>query len=67
MLGMSADSPRQIVSIMEACHVVGVSRRTIYNWLAKNQLEYVRTAGGSIRIYADSLFRPGKQVEHGTA
>jgi len=48
---------RQILSIMKACEVVGVSRRTIYNWIAAGKVEYVRTAGGSIRIFADSLWR----------
>jgi excisionase family DNA binding protein len=37
--------------------MVGVSRRTIYNWLAGGKLEYVRTAGGSVRIFVDSLWR----------
>jgi excisionase family DNA binding protein len=50
---------RQTVSIMKACEVVGVSRRTIYNWIAAGKVEYVRTAGGSIRIFADSLWRDG--------
>lgn len=45
---------------MKACEVVGVSRRTIYNWIAAGKVEYVRTAGGAIRIFADSLWRePG--------
>ena len=48
---------RQIVSIMKACEVVGVSRRTIYNWISAGKVEYVRTAGGSIRIFADTLWR----------
>jgi len=42
---------------MKACEVVGVSRRTIYNWMAGGKIEYVRTAGGSVRIFADSLWR----------
>lgn len=50
---------RQTLTILKACEVVGVSRRTIYNWIAANKIEYVRTAGGSIRIYADSLWREG--------
>jgi excisionase family DNA binding protein len=37
--------------------VVGVSRRTIYNWISAGKVEYVRTAGGAIRIFADSLWR----------
>ena len=48
---------RQTVSIMKACEMVGVSRRTIYNWIAANKVEYVRTAGGSIRIFQVSLWR----------
>jgi excisionase family DNA binding protein len=42
---------------MKACEVVGVSRRTIYNWMAGGKIEFVRTAGGSVRIFADSLWR----------
>lgn len=48
---------RQTLSIMQACEVVGVSRRTIYNWIAAGKVQYVRTAGGSVRIFADSLWR----------
>ena len=48
---------RQTLSIMKACEVVGVSRRTIYNWIAAGKVEYVRTAGGSIRIFSDTLWR----------
>jgi excisionase family DNA binding protein len=48
---------RQTVSIMKACELVGVSRRTIYNWIAAGKVEYVRTAGGSIRIFVDTLWR----------
>jgi excisionase family DNA binding protein len=42
---------------MKACELVGVSRRTIYNWIAAGKVEYVRTAGGSIRIFVDTLWR----------
>ena len=48
---------RQTVSIMKACELVGVSRRTIYNWICAGKVEYVRTAGGSIRIFTDTLWR----------
>jgi len=51
---------RKTVSIPQACELVGVSRRTIYNWLAGGKVQYVRTAGGSVRIFVDTLFRePG--------
>ena len=49
------ESSRQKAAI--ACEVVGVSRRTIYNWLSSGKIEYVRTAGGSVRIFVDSLWR----------
>lgn len=48
---------RKTLSIMQARVVVGVSRRTIYNWINAGKVEYVRTAGGSIRIFEDSLWR----------
>ena len=48
---------RQTVSIMKACQMVGVSRRTIYNWIAAGKVEYLRTAGGSVRIFVESLWR----------
>lgn len=48
---------RQTVSIVEACRQVGVSRRTIYNWMASGKVEYVRTAGGAVRIFSDTLWR----------
>ena len=51
---------RKTLSILQACKAVGVSRRTIYNWLSSGKVEYVRTAGGSVRIFADTLWRePG--------
>jgi excisionase family DNA binding protein len=55
---------RQTVSIMKAAQLVGVSRRTIYNWLAGGKVEYVRTAGGSVRIFVDSLWRDPMAVRH---
>lgn len=42
---------------MKACELVGVSRRTIYNWISSGKVEYVRTAGGSVRIFVDTLWR----------
>lgn len=55
---------RRIVSIMQACEMVGVSRRTIYNWIAAGKVEYLRTASGTIRIYADTLFRAPDPARH---
>jgi excisionase family DNA binding protein len=59
---MTVELERQTLSIMKACEVVGVSRRTIYNWMAGGKVEYVRTAGGSVRIFADSLWRSPQQM-----
>ena len=53
----SSQVERKTISIMKACELVGVSRRTIYNWLSSGKIEYVRTAGGSVRIFADTLWR----------
>ena len=50
-------SDRQTVSISRAGELVGVSRRTIYNWIADGKVQYVRTAGGAIRIFAYTLWR----------
>jgi excisionase family DNA binding protein len=61
--GTTVDIERQTLSIMKACEVVGVSRRTIYNWMAGGKVQYVRTAGGSVRIFADSLWRTPQEQE----
>jgi excisionase family DNA binding protein len=53
---------RKTLSIPRACEAVGVSRRTIYNWMADGKIEYVRTAGGSVRIFADTLWRDPHQA-----
>ena len=58
------DIERQTLSIMKACEVVGVSRRTIYNWMAGGKVQYVRTAGGSVRIFADSLWRRPEETDN---
>jgi excisionase family DNA binding protein len=54
---------RKTISIMKACELVGVSRRTIYNWIASGKIEYVRTAGGSVRIFVDTLWREPSTAE----
>jgi excisionase family DNA binding protein len=54
---------RKTISIMKACELVGVSRRTIYNWLSSGKIEYVRTAGGSVRIFVDTLWRDANDTD----
>lgn len=58
---------RKTISIMKACELVGVSRRTIYNWLSSGKIEYVRTAGGSVRIFVDTLWRDPQRAEQQVA
>lgn len=58
MITTSPISHRRTVTIKEAQIAVGVSRRTIYNWINAKKVDYVRTAGGSVRIFEDSLWRP---------
>jgi len=58
---------RKTISIMKACELVGVSRRTIYNWLSSGKIEYVRTAGGSVRIFVDTLWREPQRGERPAA
>lgn len=58
---------RKTISIMKACELVGVSRRTIYNWLSSGKIEYVRTAGGSVRIFVDTLWRDPQKAERSAA
>ena len=53
---------RKTISIMKACELVGVSRRTIYNWMAAGKVQYVRTAGGAVRIFEDTLWRAPEGV-----
>jgi len=48
---------RKTISIRQACELLDVSRRTIYNWMASAKVEYIRTAGGSTRIFVDTLWR----------
>jgi excisionase family DNA binding protein len=54
---------RRAISIAQACTSVGVSRRTIYNWMSAGKVQYVRTAGGAVRIFEDSLWRRPESSE----
>lgn len=58
---------RKTISIMKACELVGVSRRTIYNWLSSGKIEYIRTAGGSVRIFVDTLWRDPNRSDRAPA
>lgn len=45
------------VSARKACEAVGVGMRTLRTWMATGKVDYVRTAGGAVRIYWWSLWR----------
>jgi excisionase family DNA binding protein len=47
------------VSILQAAHLLSVSRRTIYNRIRDGRLQTVRTLGGSQRVLVESLFDAG--------
>ncbi len=56
---------RSTVSITEAGRIAGVSRRTVNNWIAHGKVECHRRAGGTVRVYVDSLFRAEEKPEQG--
>lgn len=64
--GASMYQGRQTVTIKQACELVGVSRRTIYNWINQGLIETIYTAGGSQRIIADTLWRNTKTANDKT-
>lgn len=53
----SAFQPRlgRSVTIEQAAHLLGVSRRTIYYRIGEGRLRTVRTLGGSQRVVLESL------------
>jgi excisionase family DNA binding protein len=46
---------RELLTINQACARAKVSRRTVQKWLQSGKIDFVRTAGGSPRIFADTL------------
>ena len=47
------------VSILQAAHLLSVSRRTIYNRIRDGRLHTIRTLGGSQRVLVESLYEAG--------
>ncbi len=62
-MGHTQDSPfvpfepriGRSVSLEQACQVLQVSRRTVYNWIREGRLRTIRTLGGSQRVLVESL------------
>jgi excisionase family DNA binding protein len=46
---------------MQASRIVGVSRRTIYNWIEAGKVRTRRTAGGTLRVLEASLWVAGSE------
>jgi hypothetical protein len=46
---------RRTLSVMATCEALGVSRAKVYGYIAAGLVDFVRTPGGMIRIFADSL------------
>ncbi len=43
------------VSLDQACELLQVSRRTVYNWIREGRLQTIRTLGGSQRVLIESV------------
>ena len=50
------------VSLDQACQILQVSRRTVYNWIREGRLQTIRTLGGSQRVLVDSVRQAAGQV-----
>ena len=46
---------RRRVNSRKAAEIAGVTERTIRNWVRLGWVEFVRTPGGGVRIYVDTL------------
>ena len=57
LAGRAPEPDERTVSIRQACDATGVGKRTIRTWMATGKVDYVRTAGGAVRIYWWSLWR----------
>ncbi len=57
-MGMIAEGiPDDLSSISGGARKIGVSRRTIYNWIEAGKIELYRTAGGSPKVSMGDLIR----------
>ncbi len=63
--GPCAFQPRigRSVSLEQACQMLQVSRRTVYNWIREGRLQTIRTLGGSQRVLVDSLRQAAGSID----
>lgn len=58
---------RRLVNSVQACRIAGIKRSTLYLWVQLGKVEVARTAGGQLRIFADTLFQRdprGRRPKH---
>jgi excisionase family DNA binding protein len=51
------------VSLDQACQILQVSRRTVYNWIRDGRLQTIRTLGGSQRVLLESVRQAAGRVQ----
>lgn len=51
------------VSLDQACAILQVSRRTVYNWIRDGRLRTIRTLGGSQRVLVESVRQVAGRVQ----
>ncbi len=51
------------VSLDQACRMLQVSRRTIYNWIRDGRLRTIRTLGGSQRVLVESVRQAAGDID----
>ena len=52
--------PRRVVNIAQAQAILGVSRRTVYYWVASGKLTPAQVPSGRLRFDADDLLLVGR-------
>jgi excisionase family DNA binding protein len=70
-MGHTQDSPfisfepriGRSVSLDQACQMLQVSRRTVYNWIREGRLQTIRTLGGSQRVLVESVRQAAGSIE----
>lgn len=48
---------RALANVAQIATIAGVHRNTIYNWVRDNKVEWLRTPGGHIRVYVDTVLK----------
>jgi excisionase family DNA binding protein len=70
-MGQTQDSPfspfepriGRSVSLDQACQILQVSRRTVYNRIRDGRLRTIRTLGGSQRVLVESVRQEAGRVQ----